>query len=268
MHQRRLDLSTCSNRVQPEMSRHAHVRFLKTVTKKLNDSNVRTLSKAHSKRTKPDDLEKQPSCRGKQLVFVPSKQYELSNSNNKGIADVISKKRTLKPIMLNVPDDSDECTVMVNKPHKHNVPYRMLDFWGHDTAKKNYTHNHMIRMSLHMCDNSTNPLDTNIVPDYTKSRNPSTLSGRSFSPEVFTGMRSRGVSPEANVDMPERRLVSSESSDGIPWGRTRSVYNNNLNRHRFSYSPDFWDRGTRTRETIMRRIKKDFIRSPYIMNEM
>ena len=166
------------------------------------------------------------------------------------------KKRTLKLIRSNVLEDRDKCTVMLNEPHKHNVSCWMLDFWGHDTTIKKSTHNHMIRMSLHMCDTISNPLDTNVVSEYTPSRTSPTASGRSFSHEVFTGMRSRGVSPEANIGTPESRLVSPESPDGIPRGRIRSVYNNKLNHQRCSYSPGFSDGDTRTRETILRQYKK------------
>ena len=81
MHQKRLDLFTCSNRVQPEMDRQAHVRFLKTVTKQVSDSKVRTLSKANSKRIKPDKLDNRRSSIGTQLVFVPATRYGLGNPN-------------------------------------------------------------------------------------------------------------------------------------------------------------------------------------------
>ena len=266
MRQKRLDLSTCSNRVQPEIDRSAHVNFLKTVTKQVSDSNVRTLSKAKSKHIKPDKLNIQRSRTSKKLVLIPSIGDGIGNPNNKHIINVIPKKRTLPTVMSNVVEANNEYPVIVNESHKHNVSYRMLDFWGHDTTMKNSTHRHMIRMSHHMCDHLSNPLDTNVAPDYTQSRTSSAASGRCFSPEVFTGMRNRSVSPEGNIGTLESHSMSPESPDGIPWGRARSMYNNKFNHQRFSCSPEFWEGDTRTRETILRRIQKDFIRSPYIIN--
>ena len=274
MHKRRLALSLSSNRVEPVMDKQAHVSLLKTVIKQACDSQVNTSSKQKSKgilRNKNTRRDKSSNAQ---------KLQDVEETNNKKALFMTLDKTYMPHRML----DFWGCdTTKKNSTHAHMIRLsnhlyesdseptalnkkELLDLMPSRFELLDLSQSRSVSPEVEHKNNTCCSLDSKI--QY------ATWPSRSVSPEIHSTIRhSRNVSPEVHNEMRHRRSVSPEvrlrtptsSPDvlsGIPWGHRPSMYKNVKNRH--TLFTDFLHANTRTHDTVLRQIHKDFLRSPCI----
>jgi len=197
----------------------------------------------------------------------------------------------------------EEFPIIDNIPHKHNIAYRSLDFWGICSARQKQLHVHMIRIADHINESSRELMAprtrvvSQVIPEVERKveKHPSFRPGipkglqnlvqngpeigiqnglrnglrserrssRSMSPEVQYG----SINESVGYGMPRSRRVSTEMNTGTSDDRLVSpeYFSQTPCTRHHSWIPDFWPGDGRTSESVLRRIQTDFVRSSSII---